>query len=184
MPADAALITAEQLETIDIPGKKVELVRGRLLISEPPGVYHGVVAARLSHALMAFVEARKLGVVVGAAGFKIANDPDTVRAPDACFVSHARLGGNIPKSFAALAPELVAEVISPNDRRGEVLAKVGQWLAGGADLVWVIDPDRRSAQVFRADGSVSLLSADDALDGEGVLPGFSCPLSELLPTNE
>src|SRR3954463_16806775 len=102
MPADAKVITAEHLETIDVPAKKVELVRGRLLVSEPPGFYHGVVAARLSHALMNFVEARKLGLIVGEAGLKIAPDPDPVRAPDACFVSHARLGVKVPWSFAAL----------------------------------------------------------------------------------
>jgi Uma2 family endonuclease len=76
-------------------------------------------------------------------------------------------------------PISVAEVLSPNDRAGEVLNKVGDWLIAGSRLVWVIDPLRHRALVYRADGSVSLLAELDALDGEDVLPGFSCSLDDL-----
>ncbi len=47
-------------------------------------------------------------------------------------------------------------------------------------LVWLVDPSRRLARVYRADGSESLLADTDSLDGEGVLPGFSCRLAEFL----
>ena len=79
-----------------------------------------------------------------------------------------------------LAPDLVAEILSPDDRPGEVLAKVADWLQAGTTLVWVIDPAGRSACVYRADGSESVLSEGDALDGEGLLPGFACRRDELL----
>lgn len=49
----------------------------------------------------------------------------------------------------------------------------------GVSLVWVVDPDRQSAQVYRSDGSVTTVAADGNLDGESVLPGFSCQLAEL-----
>ncbi len=175
------LVTAEQLEAIDIPGKRVELVRGHVVVREPPGPYHSVVALRLGRALDEFVQPRQLGIVGVEAGFKTASNPDTVRGPDVWFASNARMGGEIPRSFAGFTPELVAEVMSPNDRRGEVMSKVGDWLGGGASLVWVIDPDRRIAQVFRSDGSLSLVNPDGALGGENVLPGFSCELRTLLP---
>jgi len=50
----------------------------------------------------------------------------------------------------------------------------------GARLVWVIDPERRIARVYRADGSESILSSEASLDGEDVLPGFSCQISEIV----
>ena len=71
------------------------------------------------------------------------------------------------------------EVLSPDDRPGEVLTKVGDWLNAGARLVWVVDPIRVIARVYRADGSESLLGDADALRGEDVLPGFEYELSAI-----
>jgi Uma2 family endonuclease len=78
-----------------------------------------------------------------------------------------------------MAPDLVAEILSPDDRPGEVLAKVGEWLDAGVRLVWVIDPERRVATVYRADGGVATVACDSTVSGEPVLPGFSFRLSEL-----
>ena len=81
-----------------------------------------------------------------------------------------------------MAPDLAIEVLSPDDRAGDVLAKVSDWLKAGSALVWVIDADRRVARVYRADGSESLLSGDASLDGGDVLPGFTCRVSDELDT--
>jgi Uma2 family endonuclease len=83
-------------------------------------------------------------------------------------------------AYAALAPDLVVEVLSPSDRPGEVLAKVGDWLNAGTRLVWVVDPLRRQARVYRHDGSETLLSVTESLDGEDVLPGFACQLGSVV----
>jgi Uma2 family endonuclease len=61
-----------------------------------------------------------------------------------------------------------------------VLSKVGDWLEAGVKLVFVVDPDRREARVYRADGSQAVIRDGDTLDGEDVLPGFSCRLSDFL----
>jgi Uma2 family endonuclease len=60
------------------------------------------------------------------------------------------------------------------------LAKVTDWLAAGTRLVWVIDPERTEARVYRKDGSVRVVPATGALDGEDVLPGFVCLLKDVL----
>ena len=57
---------------------------------------------------------------------------------------------------------------------------MADWLAAGTRLVWVIDPERSDARVDRRDGSLAVLREHDALDGEDVLPGFSCPLRDVL----
>jgi len=82
--------------------------------------------------------------------------------------------------YAALAPDLLAEVLSPDNRPGEVLEKVANWLAAGTKIVWVIDPERREARVCRQDGSLAIVGNDDALEGEDVLRGFSCRLGDAL----
>ncbi len=105
-----------------------------------------------------------------------------MRAPDLAFVHRDRLAQIQEEGYAEIAPDLVAEILSPNDRPGEVLEKVGQWLSAGARLVWGLDPARQHARVYRADGTVSIVGPDEELDGEQVLLGFRCPLGAILST--
>jgi len=174
------LVTANDLLTLEMPGKSTELVRGKLVVREPPSTYHGRVQGSLHVLVGSYVRTHALGAVLGQdTGFKIASDPDTVRAPDLAFVDRTRVAQIPRRGYAALAPDLVAEIVSPDDRPGEVLAKTGEWLEAGVRLVLVIDPERRVATVYRDDGSVLTVSSDGDVDGEAVLPGFSFRLSEL-----
>ena len=135
----------------------------------------------LAFLLSKHVEGTEAGQVVsGDTGFKLTTDPDTVRAPDVAFISRERLPDPQTRGFPALGPDLVVEVLSPDNRPGETLAKVGDWLEGGVRLVWVIDPERRVARVYRQDGTESHLAENGVLDGEDVLPGFSCTLTSIL----
>ncbi|MGH9259385.1 MAG: Uma2 family endonuclease [Acidimicrobiales bacterium] len=178
-PAD--LQTAEDLLRFREPGKTAELVRGGLIVREPPGTGHGGCAARLTVRVGTFVERHDLGAVFAQdTGFKIARDPDTVRALDVAFVARDRLSQIPNEGYAELAPDWVAEIVSRGDRPGEVLEKVGQWLSAGVRLVWVLDPLQPHARVYRPDGTVSTLGPDDELDGEDIFPGFRCPLRDIL----
>lgn len=174
-------MTADDLLRLNLPNKRTELVKGMLVVREPAGYRHGEVTVRLTKALVNFVDAGDLGRVLAAeTGFKLATNPDTVRAPDVAFVHRDRLPDPPPAGYAAFAPDLVVEVLSPDDRPGEVLAKVADWLSAGCRLAWVVDPSRRLARVYRADGTESLVTDRDILDGEDVLPGFSCQLGSVL----
>ncbi len=174
------LMTANELLALEKSGKSTELVCGRLIVREPPTTYHGRVQSILIVIVGSYVRTHALGAVFGQdTGFQIASDPDTVRAPDLAFVDRARVAQIARRGYAALAPDLVAEILSPDDRPGEVLSKVGEWLEAGVRLGWVIDADRRVAAVYRADGSVETRASDANVDGEAVLPGFSFRLAEL-----
>jgi Uma2 family endonuclease len=176
-----ALITAEELERLSPPNKSVELVRGRMIVREPPGTWHGKISNNLSFSLTAFVRAKELGTVFAQdTGFKIAADPDTVLGPDVSFVTTERLGSLTHRGFAAMTPDLVAEVLSPDDPPAEVLGKVAEWLGAGCRLVWVVDPRRREVRVYHPDGSQSVVAEDGDLSGEDVVPGFSCSVREIL----
>ena len=175
------LFTAAELLKLSIPGKRLELVKGELFEMAPAGGRHGSVAMRLGILLGAYVIDHRLGETFAAeTGFILRLNPDTVRAPDAAFVAADRLpGGEPPIGFVELAPDLAVEVLSPSDRPGEVAEKVEDWLRAGTRLVWVIDPATRSATVHRSLDDVQELSEDDRLDGEQVVPGFSCALGEV-----
>ena len=190
MPAEHAYVpsmppvttmTADELLRVQIPDKHVELVRGVLVVREPAGLRHGRVAMELARRLGNQVDAHRLGRVYAAeTGFTLAREPDTVRAPDIAFLRRERVPDPEPAGFPNLAPDLVVEVLSSNDRPGEVLTKVADWLSAGTSLVWVIDPERHLGRVYRDDGSEQIVAADQSLDGEDVVPGFSCQLEAIL----
>jgi Putative restriction endonuclease len=77
-------------------------------------------------------------------------------------------------------PATYFEVLSPADRPGRVLATVGDWLDAGARLVWIVDPEKRQARVYRADGTDTVLGPDDVLNGEDVVREFTVRLSEMI----
>lgn len=178
--SDSKLMTAEELLREQPPHKRSELIRGRLVVREPAGGRHGDVTMRVTLPLANHVKEHDLGRVYAAeTGFKIESDPDTVRAPDVAFITKDRLPEKEPTGYPAYSPDLVVEVLGAYDRPGEVLAKVGAWLDAGVRLVWVVDPGKRIARVYRADGSESQLESGDSLNGEEVVPGFALPLEQL-----
>jgi Uma2 family endonuclease len=179
MPA-SDLLTADDLLRLQPPDKHSELVRGLMVVREPPGFRHGDVAVNLTFVLTQFVRTHGLGRVLSETGYVLFTDPDTVRGPDVSFVRHERVPDPIPRGYARFAPDLAVEVLSPDDRPGEILEKVADYLNAGTQLVWIIDPDRRQAHVYRGDGTISLINEGEMLGGEDVLPGFACRLAEVL----
>jgi Uma2 family endonuclease len=134
-------------------------------------------ALAIGHFLRTHASGRLLAAETG---FVLSTNPDTVRAPDVAFVRNERIPDPLPRGYARFAPDLVVEVLSPDDRPGEVLEKVADWLRAGTRLVWVIDPEQRTGRVYRPDGTVMLENEMNVLDGEDVLPGFSYRLAEVL----
>jgi Uma2 family endonuclease len=172
--------TATEADLLSMPddGWKYELVDGEIRRMSPAGGRHGEIAAELIARLVAHNKQRKSGRVFDSStGFRLVGG--NVRAPDVSFVSADRLAES-PRDFVSVAPDLAVEILSPSDRPRYVLEKVGEYLQAGVRLVWVIDPDGRKAAVYRSLTAVRELGLEDDLDGEGVVPGFRCPLRELL----
>ena len=172
------LLTAEDLLRLDGEGVRGELIRGVLHETMPAGFKHGWIVMKLGALLLNFIQPRALGTLVGSdSGVWLERDPDTVREPDIAFTSVERLPINADiDGYSEVVPDLVVEIVSPNDRPGEVAEKTAMWLSFGVRLVWLVRPDSRTIEVHRAGGQVETLGEDDALDGLDVLPGFSCDL--------
>ncbi|MGH2899104.1 MAG: Uma2 family endonuclease [Solirubrobacteraceae bacterium] len=168
-------MTAEHLLRYSHEPYRQELIGGRLYEMQPPGAEHGAVALRIGRLLGNHVEEHGLGMAFGAeTGFQLARDPDTVRAPDAAFVTRARVEATgLPRGYWPGPPDLAVEVISPNDRRTEVRSKALYWLEAGTRVVVVLDPPQRTAAVYRAGDDVRVLGADERLDLGDVVAGFA-----------
>lgn len=172
------LMTAEELLRMPDDGFRCELVKGELRHMPPAGQEHGKITAILTGSLVQHVLARNLGTVYAAeTGFRIAADPDTVRAPDVAFIRRERLEETGEgKGFWPGAPDLAIEVISPGDSYAEVEEKVSDWLAAGARMVIVVNPQQRTAKVYRSLTEIAVLTESDTLDGSEVVPGWMMPL--------
>lgn len=172
------LITAEQLQEI-AGDRHVELVRGEIVETSFPGMKHSVLAGRLLSLLGPFVRAAKLGIVGPELGVVLGRDPDTVRAPDVAFVAAGRISDPDQYGYYEGAPDLAVEILSPSDRPGEVLKKIGEYFAAGTSLVWVIDPRRQQVVVHHPDGRTQVYSGGQEVSGEDILPGFHFKPTEL-----
>jgi Uma2 family endonuclease len=174
-------MTADELLHYSHEPYRTELIAGRLVEMEPAGALHGVSAARICELLATHVRAHTLGTVFGAeTGFVLESDPDTVRAPDASFVSRERVEATgIPAGYWPGPPDVAFEVTSPRDRRGEVESKTRSWLDAGTSAVVIIDPTKRLVTIHRPDSGVETLSGAQRLHLGDALPGFAPSVDEL-----
>jgi Uma2 family endonuclease len=173
------LMTAEELIALPKNGFRYELRAGELYKFMPAGEEHELTAMAFGWRLAQFLATQGLGRVYAAeTGFKLATNPDTVLAPDVAFVRQEKLA-QVQKGYPDVIPDLVVEVISPNDVYTEVEDKVKEWLEYGVTVVVVVNPRQRTVKVHRSLTDVVILTEQDVLKLEDVLPGWALEIKAL-----
>ncbi|HMY75716.1 MAG TPA: Uma2 family endonuclease, partial [Blastocatellia bacterium] len=160
------------------PDYEYELVDGQLEAKEMAGMKHGGTIIRLAVRLGMHVEANDLGGVYS---------PDTTfmvgqnqRLPDLAFVSNERMPeGGETEGIAPMAPDLAIEVISPNDIWEKVTAKIEDYFAAGVRQVWLVSLRQRNVNVYDSPTKVTILTENEDLTSEAILPGFRCRIAEI-----
>jgi Uma2 family endonuclease len=163
--------------------KRYELVDGRL-VERKMGAESSEVGGNLYLRLAPFCREHDRGIVWPADnGFQcFPHAPGLVRRPDVSFVKKGRLPGDVsPKGWVRIPPDLAVEVVSPNDSAEDLEERLDDYQKAGVPLIWVIYPEARKARILRLGGPDGKLSEDDELSGEDIIPGFRCPLREILP---
>jgi len=175
------LITGEELLAMGSAAHLSELIEGRITYMSPTGFLHGSSESNHAEKLIAFVKKHQLGkVVVGEVGIYIRRNPDTVRAADVAYISKARYAQqDKAKGYLTVAPELVVEILSPDDRWSEVTQKMREYFSIGVKLIWIADPEARIVYAYRSLTEMREFKATDTLTGDDILPGFSVTVSEL-----
>ena len=161
---------------------RCELVRGELRKYPFAGWVHGRQAASIAVSLGLHVEANRLGETRAAGtGFKLASDH--VRAPDAAFVRKERadalMGSECDDRFFPGPPDLAVEVIERDDLYVDVEEKIADWLAAGTRAVIATNPLSRTVEIRRSQADIVVLSEDDVLEVQDVVPGWRMPVSEI-----
>ncbi len=178
------LLTADDLLRLDSAGVRGELIRGVLHETMPAGYAHGKIVMNLGILLGLFVKPRRLGTLIASdSGVWLERDPDTVREPDIAYFSAAKIPLDaLDTGYAEVPPDLVVEITSPSTGRREAHNKALMWLSYGVDLVWVVQLDTRTVDVYQPNRAVVTLDEHDTLAGHDVLPGFTCAVSEVFDT--
>ncbi|HWQ34628.1 MAG TPA: Uma2 family endonuclease [Blastocatellia bacterium] len=170
--------TDEELMALSGDGVKVELVNGEPQMSQSTFI-HGIIGARLIIELGAYVKNHNLGFVCDSSTAFWMKQGNT-RAPDASFISRERFRGRaLPKKYMKGAPDLVVEVVSPNDVLIDLAKKMREYFDSGARLAWVINPEDQTVVVYHSPQPDYILKAGDSLDGEEIIPGFSMPVADV-----
>jgi Uma2 family endonuclease len=162
-----------------IDDQKVEL--------SPMGVYRVWLATVLVVHLANFARQHQLGRAVQEMLFDFTATLKRKRRPDAAFVSFDRWPQQrrIPRTEAwEVVPNLAVEVVSPSDTIEHVMEKVAEYFQVGVECVWVILPSQEHIYVYESPTSVHILSRQDILHGEPVLPQFQLLVAELFDDME
>lgn len=179
--ADAPLLTLEEFAALPEDGTRRELVRGVMRVMSPAHGPAAVVASTIHFLLAAHVRPRRLGLTFAdTTGFALLGAEQTHRSPDVAFVRANRLPPEgIGPGPIRVAPDLVVEVLSPNESASYLRAKLATYRAAGTPLVWIVDPAERTVDVEALGAAPRTLGAEDTLDGGAVLPEFRCRVAEL-----
>jgi Uma2 family endonuclease len=174
------LLTAEEYYLLN-GEDRTELVRGRVSDMMSPGHLHGLIALRVGYEIESYLERTPgWGTARVESGFITERKPDTVRLPDVSFVRAARNAAHPQdRPWLEKSPDLAVEVRSPYDTLKGLFEKAEEYLMGGAQLVWIVDPEARRVHVFGPEVEPATLSETGVLSGGEVLPGFELRLSRL-----
>lgn len=178
--ATRTLMSIEQYDALpEKEGVKYELNEGELVtVSPSPRLLHNRVRDEIGFRLREYVQSRGLGEVTMETDFKLSEG--TIRIPDVAFLHAGRLAGIDPRQRLEGAPDLAAEVASPTDDPDDLVLKAQQYLASGAQAVWIIYPEARLTYIYKPGQRPEVRDVQQSLDDPELLPGFSAPLGAIL----
>lgn len=180
--AEKTLYTPDDLLLMS-DGDRYELINGEL-VEMPVSEESNLIAGWISYLLNSFVLRQRSGLVIPEQTYQcFPNDPNRVRRPDVSYIrAERRPGGPLRHGHTPDAPDLVIEVVSPNDVAYDLEEKLEDYRSAGVPLVWVVYPNRRKVFIYAGGSEVPfVLHETETLTGGDVLPGFSVKVSDLFP---
>jgi Uma2 family endonuclease len=181
MATTEKLLTAEEFEQVPDDGKRYELIDGELREMPPTVSWHGEVESKLVVRVGSHVETHRLGIVsCGETLYIVRRNPDRVRAANIAFLRQDRVPSlEARQHIMEVIPDLVVEILSKSDTIEEINDKIDDWLHAGVQMLWVVDPFRRTVTIYRPGLDPVLLGERATLEGDPVVPGFRCSVAEM-----
>ena len=113
-------------------------------------------------------------------GFKLPNG--ATRSPDVSWIKIETWNTLAPeqrKRFLPLCPDFLIELVSESDDLADTQAKMGEYIANGLRLGWLINPKNKQVEIYRQNQEVEILQSPTSLSGEDVLLGFILDLQPI-----
>ena len=156
--------------------------QGELIIMPPPGSKTGKRNSIIIGRLWNWTEQDGTGDCFATdTGFTLPNGAK--RGPDAAWISRERWN-RIPEDqqekLAPICPDFVIELRSPSDRLPDIQEKMGEYIANGARLGWLLDPFDNCAIIYRPGQAPERIEDPTVLRGDPILPGFEFDFREIL----
>lgn len=178
-------ITAQEFDTwVELPENSqrlFELISGEIVEKMPSNVYSSIIAVRIASLLMMYLFKNDIGYVSGEQGvYKVR---DNRFAPDVAFVRYETQKMANRKGYNPVIPDLAVEVISDADNREELNVlrrKITAYLNAGT-IVWVVDCDNQTVEVYQSGEDVRVLSVKDMLEIPSLLPDFKLMIADIFP---
>jgi Uma2 family endonuclease len=151
---------------------------GEILIMPPNYSLTGARNGEIGSQLRGWAAGNQKGIMTDASGgFVLPNGAR--RAPDAAWTLKRRilaLDKSSLNGFWHLCPDFVIELRSTTDRLRVLRAKMQEWIDNGAQLGWLIDPERSAVEIYRAGSEPEIRIGIDGISGEGPVEGFDLDL--------
>ncbi|MFN7901115.1 MAG: Uma2 family endonuclease [Synechococcaceae cyanobacterium] len=191
LPWDLRL-TPEQFERVcqANPDAVLELAAdGTLIAMTPTGGEAGARSLRLGQRLLSWIDGPGAGAWIAfdsSTGFRLADG--SVLSPDLAMVRQERwlaLSPEQRRGFPPLCPDLVLELASPSDEgpRGVTMLrqKMALYQANGAQLGWLLLPQERTVEIWRAGqlGLAERLEEASQLQGAELAEGLVLDLEDI-----
>ena len=164
------------------PTEKYYLIDGELFVKMSPSQRHSEIANLIAHFLTGFVLEQGLGRVTIECGYYPPGNRDCAMLPDVAFEALPRAAQPSRSTFVPYMPDLAVEVISPSQSWAQTRRKAERYLRHGSQMVWLIEPQALSAEVWRRGTERrEVIEGDGELSGNDILPGFRLPLRKIFP---
>jgi Uma2 family endonuclease len=142
--ATKTLITEEKYLRTSFEGPDCEYKDGEVLERGMPTYLHGLIQLRLGALFLALMKSHNL-YPSSEARHRVR--PGLVRIPDVA----VHLGMPV-EAHPDSAPYVAIEILSPDDRMGDLVQKLREYRSFGAAHVWAVDPDDQTLYVYDSDG--------------------------------
>ncbi|MEA5417976.1 Uma2 family endonuclease [Spirulina sp. CCNP1310] len=153
--------------------------QGELSVIAPAGSDSGRQNASITGQLWYWNRQTRLGLAFdSSAGFTLPNS--AIRSPDAAWIAQSRWDALTPeqrRTFAPICPDFVIELKSPSDTLPPLQAKLTEYIANGAQLGWLIDPEGQQVHCYRPNHPPEILTQPTTISAHPILPNFTLDLT-------
>ena len=169
-------VRLEDVTEREIEERNLEIWEGEVFELVPAGKRHNELAIKFLFLFDQFCSTRDNLYRAGDNdGFIVSRDPDTFLSPDAALF---RIRSEGPGPWHDFSPEVVVEILSPENTKPEMVHKRDLYLRAGTEQFWLVDPDRRTIEIHFKDGR-TMVASEGIVDCEGIAEGLKMDLEKL-----